>query len=140
MIENYIQYASGYNKDNIDLKDIEKAINDIQKIDDEHGAFWVSVITDDENVIETDKYLDLKNYFGKKAELRLKLENLDGIWVCGGNTFILRLAMKISGFDEIFKELLERKHFFYGGYSAGICILCDSLKYIEQVDDPYQFP
>ena len=55
MTENYIQYASGYQKDNIDEKDIVKAISDIQLMDDEHGAFWVSVITDDENVIEVNK-------------------------------------------------------------------------------------
>ncbi|WP_165852230.1 hypothetical protein [Chryseobacterium pennae] len=44
MTENYIQYAEGYQKDNIDEKDIVKAIKDIQLMDDEHGAFWVSVI------------------------------------------------------------------------------------------------
>ena len=59
MTESYIQYAAGYQKDNIDLSDIEKAIKDIQKMDEEHGAFWVSIITDDENVIETNKDLTL---------------------------------------------------------------------------------
>ncbi len=63
MSENYIQYAGGYNKDNINFADIENAILKIQKIDDEHGAFWVSIITDDENVIETDKYLNLSIVF-----------------------------------------------------------------------------
>nr|WP_315035180.1 hypothetical protein [uncultured Chryseobacterium sp.] len=59
MTENYIQYADGYQKDNIDEADIIKAISDIQLMDDEHGAFWVSVITDDENVIEVNKNLSL---------------------------------------------------------------------------------
>ena len=63
MTENYIQYASGYQKDNIDEPDIEKAIMDIQIMDDEHSAFWVSVITDDENVIETKKDLSLSVIF-----------------------------------------------------------------------------
>lgn len=63
MTENYIQYASGYQKDNIDEADIVKAITDIQLIDDEHGAFWVSVITDDENVIEVNKDLSLSAIF-----------------------------------------------------------------------------
>lgn len=36
MRENYIQYAEGYNKDNIDFTDIEKAIIEIQETDDEH--------------------------------------------------------------------------------------------------------
>ena len=61
MIENYIQYLGGYNKDNIVFSDIEKAIIEINETDDEHGVFWVSVISDDdfENVIETSKSLDL---------------------------------------------------------------------------------
>ncbi|MDN3608030.1 hypothetical protein [Kaistella yonginensis] len=59
MTGNYIQCASGYQKDNIDETDIAKAIADIQLMDDEHGAFWVSVITDDENVIEVNKDLTL---------------------------------------------------------------------------------
>lgn len=59
MSENYIQYAGGYNKDNINFSDIEQAIIDLKLMDEEHCAFWVSVITEDENVIETDKYLNL---------------------------------------------------------------------------------
>jgi dipeptidase E len=84
--------------------------------------------------------LDLQHYFGKEAELKLKLDELDGIWISGGNTFVLRQAMKLSGFDVIFQDLRERAGFFFGGYSAGICILCDSLKYIQNVDDPDDFP
>ena len=75
MIENYIQYLEGYNKENITLFDVEKAIKEVQKTDDEHSIFWVSVISDDdsENVIETSKTLNLiitfneigKNYKAK---------------------------------------------------------------------------
>jgi hypothetical protein len=59
MTENYIQFAGGYQKDNIEEEDIVKAISDIQLMDDEHGGFWFSVITDDENVIEVNKDLSL---------------------------------------------------------------------------------
>lgn len=86
------------------------------------------------------EHLDLKNYFGKENKLRDKIASLDGIWVCGGNAFVLRQAMKLSGFDNIFKELQKRDDFFYGGYSAGVCILSDSLKYIQFVDNPHHFP
>lgn len=73
MTENYIQYASGYQKDNIDETDIKKAIFDIQLMDDEHGAFWVSVITDDENVIEVNKDLSLSLIFdGQEAKHQAK--------------------------------------------------------------------
>jgi hypothetical protein len=63
MTKNYIQYAGGYQKDNIEESDIEKAIEDIQLMDDEHGAFWVSVITDIENVIEVEKDLSVSVIF-----------------------------------------------------------------------------
>jgi dipeptidase E len=84
--------------------------------------------------------LDLKKYFAKEVELSKKIDQLDGLWVSGGNTFVLRQAMKLSGFDNIFTTLKNRKGFLYGGYSAGICILCDSLKYIRNVDNPNDFP
>lgn len=93
-----------------------------------------------ENLGFRNEHLDLKNYFGKEEELRAKIDNLDGIWVAGGMTFVLRQAMYLSGFDKIFPELRKRKDFFYGGYSAGICVLCDSLKYIQVVDMPGDFP
>jgi dipeptidase E len=84
--------------------------------------------------------LDLKDYFGRHDELKTKLFQLNGLWISGGNTFVLRQAMKLSGFDKIFYELKFRKDFLYGGYSAGICVLCDSLKYIQNVDNPNDFP
>jgi dipeptidase E len=84
--------------------------------------------------------LDLKNYFGREEKLHEKLDELNGIWVSGGNTFVLRQAMYLSRFDNIFQSLKQRKGFLWGGYSAGICVLCDSLKYIENVDDPKDFP
>jgi len=79
--------------------------------------------------------LDLKDYFGKKEELEKKIASLDVVWVRGGNTFVLRQAMKLSGFDEIIKNL-NRVDFLYGGYSAGICVLAPSLRSLEIVDDP----
>ncbi|KAB1232591.1 hypothetical protein [Chryseobacterium viscerum] len=73
MTENYIQYAGDYQKDNIDEKDIVQAISDIQLVDDEHGAFWVSVITDDENVIEVNKDLLLFVIFeGQQTQYQAK--------------------------------------------------------------------
>lgn len=63
MTENYIQYAGGYQKDYITDADIKKAIKDVQSMDNEHGAFWISVITDDENIIEVNKDLSLSVIF-----------------------------------------------------------------------------
>ena len=74
--------------------------------------------------------LNLRDYFNEEEKLKERLSNLDGVWVSGGNTFVLRQAMKLSGFDIVFDELKSRNNFLYAGYSAGICVLCDSLKYI----------
>ncbi len=84
--------------------------------------------------------LDLKDYFNKEEELRIKLKGLGAVWVQGGNTFVLRQAMKLSGFDILFNEIKKRDDFLYGGYSAGICVLSKSLKALHIVDKPNEFP
>ena len=83
--------------------------------------------------------LDLQDYFGKRSKLEKKIESLGGVWIRGGNTFVLRQAMKLSGFDDIIKGV-DRDDFLYGGYSAGICVLAPSLKALQQVDKPDIMP
>jgi len=85
--------------------------------------------------------LDLKDYFNKKEDLSKKLATLNAVWVSGGNTFILRQAMFLSGFDEIVQdELIGRDNFLYAGYSAGCCVLSPDLSYLQIVDNPNDFP
>lgn len=86
------------------------------------------------------EFLDLKEYFGKTNDLRKKIKELGGVFVRGGNTFILRQAMKLSGFDILFKENLKRVDFVYAGYSAGICVLAPHFKALQTVDDPTDKP
>lgn len=83
--------------------------------------------------------LDLQKYFGKKEELKKKISELGGVWVRGGNTFVLRQAMYLSGFDSIIKSI-KRNDFLYGGYSAGACVIAPSLKALQQVDNPEIMP
>ncbi len=83
--------------------------------------------------------LDLRNYFGRREELKEKIDSLGGIFVQGGNTFVLRQAMKLSGLDEIIHDLID-EDFLYAGYSAGICVLAPDFKALQQVDDPAQTP
>lgn len=82
--------------------------------------------------------LDLRDYFGKSEELKKKLDKFNAVWVRGGNVFVLRVAMKKSGFDKIIKEKKNDKDFVYAGYSAGPCLLSKSLKGFEIVDDVAQ--
>ena len=84
--------------------------------------------------------VDLQKYFGKQIELSKRLNKFGIIWVRGGNTFVLRQAMRRSGFDKIFNGLLDRKDMLYGGYSAGICILSPTLHGFELIDDNTQKP
>lgn len=79
--------------------------------------------------------LDLRAYFGKHAELRNKLQDVDLIYVSGGNVFDLRIAMNLSGFDEILKELVNTNK-VYAGYSAAVCVLSPTLKGYHIIDDP----
>lgn len=85
--------------------------------------------------------LNLRDFFGERDALREKLKSLSGIWIRGGNTFVLRQAMKLSGLDELLtKELRDRDDFVYGGYSAAGCVLSPSLKCYQIVDDPTETP
>lgn len=84
--------------------------------------------------------LDLRNYFNQSYRLKEKLKEFDVIWVSGGNVFVLRQAMKLSGFDVILKSLLKKDNMLYGGYSAGICVLTSTLRGLELVDNPKAKP
>ena len=78
--------------------------------------------------------LDLRSYFGRQAALKVELSRFGGVWVRGGNTFVLRQAMRLSGFDEIVTAKTGTD-FLYAGYSAGVCVLAPRLEGLQQVDD-----
>lgn len=85
--------------------------------------------------------IDLRDYFRDNEKLRERVSALAGVWVSGGNTFVLRQAYKISGFDQLLlKELSKREEFVYGGYSAAGCVLSPSLTCYQIVDKPSVFP
>lgn len=85
--------------------------------------------------------IDLRDYFQHKDKLPDILSSLAGVWVSGGNTFVLRQAYKLSGFDEILQmKHKEASDFVYGGYSAAGCVLSPSLKSYQVVDNPSALP
>jgi len=71
IVESYLEKGWGDSVDNPKLEDIKTAINETQKMDDEHGVFWVSVFgeNDKEIVLEVSKNL--------RITLVLDPENLD---------------------------------------------------------------
>jgi dipeptidase E len=72
--------------------------------------------------------IDLREYFVKPKELLNKLSNFGGVFVFGGNTFVLRRAMAASGFDRAIKKLFKEDRIAYGGSSAGSMIMTPDLK------------
>lgn len=86
------------------------------------------------------KLVDLKIYFGKPDELVQKMNEFGGVWVIGGNTFVLRRAFLESGMDNWIVSKKGDKDFVYAGYSAGVCVLSPTLKGLETVDEPNNVP
>ncbi len=74
--------------------------------------------------------LNLRNYFGKPNELRDFIDSYkpDLIYASGGNVFLLATAYHLSGFDEILREDLARDQYVYGGFSAGIMVICKTIR------------
>lgn len=79
--------------------------------------------------------LDLRKYFNKETELASEINKFNSVFARGGNSFALRLAMKLSGFDNVLKSKIKDESFLYGGFSAGICVLGPTMHGFELVDD-----
>lgn len=85
------------------------------------------------------KIIDLKYYFNKAEELKKDFSNYNTYCVVGGNVFILRQAMKLSGLDEFLKSLSSNDNYLYISYSAGSCVLANGLRILDMVDEPIAF-
>jgi dipeptidase E len=102
-------------------------------------------ITDLNEASISSEKLDLKDYFGKSKKLKEKLKEFSGVYVRGGNVFVLRQAFAHSGFDKIVTEYSKSNpDFVYAGYSAGVCVLTKTLNGLEIVDNikhqPEEYP
>ena len=84
--------------------------------------------------------LDLRAHFGDPQSLRHRLNRYDLVWVMGGNSFVLRRAMRQSGFDAVIRDLLEADAIAYGGYAAGAVVAGPTLRGLELMDDPWELP
>ena len=84
--------------------------------------------------------LDLRSYFGRPESLASDMAKFGMLWVIGGNTFVLRRAMRQSGLDRYLVDNRDSNDFVYAGYSAGCCVLAPTLRGIDLVDDPHVVP
>ena len=80
--------------------------------------------------------ISLKDYFNDKEKLLNRLKEFNAFYVIGGNTFALRQAMYLSGFDEYLKTIENNPNYLYAGYSAGICVLAKDMHGLEMCDEP----
>ena len=75
--DSYIQYAAGYDKENVTIEDIDKAIKDVQVMDEEHGAFWISILMDNDEdyIIEVNKRQKVSVMYGEKIDIQYESQN-----------------------------------------------------------------
>ena len=99
-------------------KGIQADVDDLTKL-----GFEVTVVS-------------LKDYFENKAALLSRLKEFNAFYVIGGNTFALRQAMYLSGFDKYLKMIEDNPNYLYAGYSAGICVLAKDMHGLEKCDAP----
>lgn len=85
------------------------------------------------------KIVNLKDYFGKTEKLEKEFIKYNSYCVMGGNVFVLRKAMKYSGFDIFLNKISFNSNYLYIGYSAGSSILSKNLKVLDIVDEPINF-
>ncbi|MBP3708722.1 MAG: Type 1 glutamine amidotransferase-like domain-containing protein [Clostridia bacterium] len=86
------------------------------------------------------RILDLKEYFKDNEKLKEDIENYNAFCAIGGNAFVLRQAMKLSGFDKYLIDNINNKNILYIGYSAGSCVVSkclDGLQYVDEPINPY---
>lgn len=78
-LENYLQRAWSDAMENVNIEDIKLAIQELKEMDDEHGAIWVSVIKNDENVIEVEKDLSTYIHFEEQETISTKLNSWEEV-------------------------------------------------------------
>ncbi|MEH3155924.1 MAG: Type 1 glutamine amidotransferase-like domain-containing protein [Gordonia paraffinivorans] len=65
-----------------------------------------------------------------------RLDDLDALWVRGGNTFVLRAALAVAAADTAIVDRVRAGTLAWAGYSAGAAVLSPDLRYVAEVDDP----
>ena len=94
--DSYIQYAAGYDKENVTIEDIDKAIKDVKEMDEEHEAFWISILmdNDEEYVIEVNKRRKVSVMYGEKIDIQYESQDWNEV------NHILKLHIE-KKFDDI---------------------------------------
>lgn len=106
-MEFWIEKGWGDSVENVTILDIYKVIEEIIKIDEEHGFFWIGY-TDEEYVLKISKDLSLVFIYGKNLDkqLRVELNNWEEvkhfIWLYFSKDFLtLQNEIKLISFSNI---------------------------------------
>lgn len=81
--------------------------------------------------------IDIRNK--NKEQLEEELEDIDIIFIAGGNTFYLLEKVLESGLDKVIKKLVD-KGVIYFGESAGAVLAGPNIKLVDTLDDPGKAP
>jgi dipeptidase E len=74
-----------------------------------------------------------------REELIQKLEDVDGIYVAGGNAFFLLQQLQMKNLVQYLRERVQ-KGLPYFGESAGAVLLSGSIEPAKPIDDPLDAP
>lgn len=86
----------------------------------------------------TFKIVDIDITNEDKDSIIEKFNSVDVIFVAGGNCFYLLQQLKMKKVLEDLIEFANSK--IYVGSSAGSCIACPSIEYVEKLDDKTEAP
>lgn len=71
--------------------------------------------------------LDVRDFARSPRTLEQTLRTFDGVWVRGGNTFVLRAQLARTGADDVLEHLVRDGELVYAGYSAGAAVATPTL-------------
>ena len=79
--------------------------------------------------------VDLRDWRTDRAGLRALLDGFDAFLLTGGNPYYLRSLMKVTGADEMIRDLVENG-VVYAGASASAVVAGPTLRHFDELDDP----
>jgi dipeptidase E len=110
------------------------------KVDEERQESVGEVLADLSSLGFGVSELDLRAYFEGDHDWPMYFSDYDGVWLAGGNTFVLRRALDAAGLSQPLTKLVRSGQLNYAGESAGAIMATPSLTGVQYGDDPDVLP
>ena len=95
----FLEKAWGESFEDVEINDVKKAIIEVQRMDDEHCAFWVGW---DEYVLESNKDLSVIAVFeDTETQIKVKAQN----WIEIENLYRLLLDGRIAELKDVLNKM-----------------------------------